>query len=74
MRRLGAYRLVRTGDDTVGLARSLAIDAQDVAKLSDHNVLGHIQAEDTPEHAQSEKPKIERDAGDQAQHTRDGHL
>jgi hypothetical protein len=62
------------GDGTVRLTRSGAIDAEDVAKMSDHNVLGHIQPDDAPEHAQSEKPKIERDAGDQAEHTRDGHL
>lgn len=56
-------------DDAVGLTGSDAIDAEDMAKMSDHNVLGHVQAEDTPEHAQSEKPKIERDAGDEAKHT-----
>ena len=62
------------GNDTLGLARSLAIDSEDVAKLRDHHVLGDIQPDDPPEHAEPEQPKIESDAGDQAEHTRDGDL
>ena len=62
------------GNDTLGLTGSSAIDPEDVAKMSDHHVLGDIQPEDPPEHTQSEQPKIESDAGDEAEHTRDGHL
>jgi len=42
--------------------------------MGDHNVLGHIQPEDAPEHTQPEKPKIESNAGDEAEHARNGHL
>jgi len=62
------------GDDTFGLTGSIPINPEDLAKMSDHNVLGHIQPEDTPEHTQSEKPKIESDAGNEAEHARNGHL
>jgi hypothetical protein len=52
----------------------IPINPKDLAKMGDHHVLGHIQPEDAPEHTQSEQPKIERNAGDKAEHARNGHL
>jgi hypothetical protein len=54
--------------------RSTAIDAQNLAKVSDRDVLGHIQAHDTPERSEAKKPEIERNAGHQAKHGRYRHL
>ena len=35
-----------------------AIDAQDLAEISDRHVLRHVQAQDAPEHAQAKKPEL----------------
>jgi hypothetical protein len=71
-----AYSVLPTAnsDNTVDLTGSISINAEDLAKMSDHYVLGHIQPEDAPKHTQSEKPKIESNAGDEAEHARNGHL
>jgi hypothetical protein len=53
---------------------STTIDAQDLAKVSDRDVLGHIQAHNAPERSEAKKPEIERNASHQSQHGRNGHL
>jgi hypothetical protein len=62
------------GSNTVGLTGSATIHSEDVAKMSDHNVFSHIQPDDAPEHTQPEEPKIESNAGNEAEHARNSHL
>ena len=62
------------GNDPLGLPGSPTIDSKHIAKLRDHHVLGDIQPDDPPEHTEPEQPKIESDAGDEAEHTRDSYL
>ncbi len=36
-----------------------SIDAEDLAKIGGHDMFGHIQAQDAPEHTEAEQPEVE---------------
>jgi hypothetical protein len=40
------------------------IDAENLTKICDRDVLAHIQTEDTPENPNPKEPEIHRETGD----------
>ena len=49
-----------------GAVRLAAINAQDSAEVGNHHVLGHVQAQNSPEDSQPEQPDVQRDARHEA--------
>ena len=38
-----------------------SIHSQDLAEIRDHDVFGHVQAQDAPEDSEAKQPEVERD-------------